>query len=68
MSDKAVKVDKMVKKAPEAVEPKETIFVCKFCGETKPLVELVIMQQFFPPIAACKTCAKATRNAPGTSQ
>jgi hypothetical protein len=60
------KASKAVKKAPEAVVQKEVIFTCKFCGETKPIVELVIMQQFFPPISACKTCAKATRNAPGT--
>jgi hypothetical protein len=66
MSDKAVKADKTVKKEPEVVEQKEIVFLCKFCGETKPVVELVIMQQFFPHIAACKACAKATRNAPGT--
>jgi hypothetical protein len=67
MSEKTVKA---IKKASEGIElkEKEFVFTCKFCGETKPLVELVIMQQFFPPISACKTCAKATRNAPGSAE
>jgi transcription elongation factor Elf1 len=65
MTDKTVKTEKSAKKAPEVTPEKEISFTCKFCGETKPIVELVIMSQFFPPISSCKTCAKATRNAPG---
>jgi hypothetical protein len=45
-------------------EKKELVFVCKFCGETKPFGDLVIMRQYYPPITACKSCAKATKNAP----
>ena len=63
---KTTKADKTAKKAQEVVQEKEIVFTCKHCGETKPLVELVVMRQFFPPISSCKTCAKATRNAPGT--
>jgi transcription elongation factor Elf1 len=66
MTDKAVKVEKAAKKSPEIVQQKEVNFTCKFCGEIKPLVELVVMRQFFPAISSCKACAKATRNAPGT--
>jgi hypothetical protein len=66
MTEKVAKTDKTAKKAPEIVQEKEVVFTCKFCSETKPIVELVIMRQFFPPISSCKACAKATRNAPGS--
>ena len=32
-------------------------FKCKFCQESKPLKDLVIMRQYFPQIAVCKTCS-----------
>jgi len=63
---KTTKADKTAKKAQGVVQEKEIVFTCKHCGETKPLVELVVMRQYFPPISSCKACAKATRNAPGT--
>jgi hypothetical protein len=37
---------------------KEIVFTCKFCGETKPYVELVVMRHYFPQIAVCQECAK----------
>lgn len=64
MPEKATKADKLVKKVVEPVVEKEILFTCKFCGETKPVADLVVMRQFFPPISSCKTCAKSTRNAP----
>lgn len=66
MTNKAAKTEKTAKKTQEIVQKKEVFFTCKYCGETKPLVELVIMRQYFPTISSCKACAKATRNAPGT--
>jgi hypothetical protein len=69
MAEKAAKTEKTTKKVQEVVpekHEKEVVFTCKFCGETKPIVELVVMRQFFPPISSCKSCAKATRNAPGS--
>jgi len=48
----------------EESKDKEIVFVCKFCGENKPLKDMVVMRQFYPPISSCKACAKATRNAP----
>jgi hypothetical protein len=65
MPEKLTKADKMARKAAAPILEKEILFTCKFCGETKPVVDLVVMRQFFPPISSCKTCAKATRNAPG---
>ena len=32
-------------------------FTCKFCGETKPLNELILMREYFPPMPACGACA-----------
>ena len=56
--------EKSENNAVETDKDKEFIFVCKFCGETKPFCDLVVMSQFFPPISSCKACAKATRNTP----
>jgi transcription elongation factor Elf1 len=46
----------------EAVQNREITFTCKFCGENKPLSDLVVMRQYYPQITACKTCAIGTRN------
>jgi len=48
----------------DAGKEKEIVFLCKFCCETKPIKDLVVMRQFYPPISSCKDCARATRNAP----
>jgi hypothetical protein len=41
-------------------EPKETkiTFKCKFCQESKPLEEMVVITRFFPPVVACRDCDK----------
>jgi hypothetical protein len=65
MPEKAEKKStEKVKDKPVKEKEKEIVFTCKFCGETKPFCELVVMRQFYPPISSCKTCAKSTRNAP----
>jgi hypothetical protein len=38
-------------------------FKCKYCGETKPLDELIVLRQFYPQISVCKDCSKAISNA-----
>jgi hypothetical protein len=33
-------------------------FKCQFCGEERPLDQMVILRQYFPPKSACKECAR----------
>lgn len=33
-------------------------FNCKYCGEKRPLGQLVVMREFYPPISVCQDCAK----------
>jgi hypothetical protein len=42
----------------KAIITKEVTFKCKFCGQTKPLGELVLLRQYFPQLSSCKECAK----------
>ena len=48
--------------APEKPREKEIVFVCKFCGKTKPLSDMVIMRNLYPQVASCKECSKATKS------
>jgi hypothetical protein len=43
---------------PEAEKDRQVTFKCKFCGEVRPLNEMVRMTRFFPPVVACSGCAK----------
>jgi hypothetical protein len=64
MADSTAKkgADKAAAAAAAAVEAavavKEIIFKCKFCGESKPLSELVVIRTFYPQLSACKVCAR----------
>ncbi len=49
-------------KTEKTAKGEETVFVCKFCGETKPLSELVVLRQYYPLISCCKKCAKTTKS------
>ena len=42
-----------------ASKTKEIIFNCKFCEQSKPLTEMVVLTRFFPPIAVCQDCEKS---------
>ena len=53
--------EKAEKKSIDSSPDKEIVFTCKFCGETRPLRDLIVMRQFYPPIAACRDCARAAR-------
>ncbi len=48
---------------PEVKEEREITFKCKFCGEVKPLREMVRIDRFFPPVTACAGCNKNMDNA-----
>ncbi|GAI22265.1 unnamed protein product [marine sediment metagenome] len=37
---------------------KELTFMCKFCGEHKPLSEMRVLTRFFPYIVACQDCER----------
>jgi hypothetical protein len=52
---------KTEKKSTETKTENEIIFKCKFCGESKPLSELVVMRHYYPQISACKKCARGTK-------
>jgi transcription elongation factor Elf1 len=43
--------DKEVKEA-----NKELTFLCKFCGESKPLSEMTFMTRYYPILIACRSC------------
>ena len=38
-------------------------FTCRFCEETKPYAEMVVVTDYFPPLTACRSCAKYLKNA-----
>jgi hypothetical protein len=53
--------EKSEKKTAQAEQPKEITFKCQFCGEIKPLADLIIMRQYYPVMSACKECAKGPK-------
>ena len=48
------------KKADESkvTKAKETTFKCKFCESLKPIDEMVILTEYFPPTIACRDCER----------
>ncbi len=58
--------DNVEKKPAGRTGENEITFTCRFCGETRPLSDMVIMRQYFPQIPACKKCARGIRNNPET--
>jgi hypothetical protein len=40
----------------------ERTFVCKFCGQAKPLSELTLQTRYFPVLAACLECDKTIQS------
>jgi hypothetical protein len=52
----AAKPEKTIVTAP-VVKP--IFFTCKFCGETNPLQDLVVIRRFYPQLSACKECARS---------
>lgn len=53
--------DKSGKKPIQTEKPKRIMFKCQFCGENKPLLDLIMLRQYYPVISACKDCAKGPR-------
>jgi len=37
---------------------KDVTFKCKFCEESKPLDDMVVLTRYFPPVIACRDCEK----------
>jgi hypothetical protein len=52
---------KSEKKSEETTKARTISFKCKFCGESKPLSDLVVLNQYFPPLSACRACATAPK-------
>jgi hypothetical protein len=52
---------KSEKKSEETTKARTISFKCKFCGESKPLSDLVVLNQYFPPLPACSACATAPK-------
>ncbi len=45
-------------KKKERLKVKEVTFKCKFCEESKPLDEMVVLTRFFPTVVSCRDCEK----------
>ena len=39
-------------------DEKSTTFICRFCGQTKPLDEMILQTRFFPVLTSCRDCEK----------
>ena len=52
---------KAEKTTPVVVQLKPIVFKCKFCGETKPLDDLIVIRRFYPQLTACSECARSKR-------
>lgn len=46
------------KKKKEIPGTKEITFKCRFCQQVKPLAEMEVLGRFYPPVVACRDCAK----------
>jgi transcription elongation factor Elf1 len=53
--------EKSEKKIVQTEQPKTVMFKCQFCGESKPLDDLLMMRQYYPVLTACKECAKGPK-------
>ncbi len=53
--------EKAVKASPEK-ETGEIIFTCKFCGESKPIGEMILQTRFFPVLASCRACDRTLQS------
>jgi transcription elongation factor Elf1 len=53
--------DKSEKKTVHPEKAKELMFNCKFCGERKPISELVILRRYYPVLSSCKECSKGPK-------
>ncbi len=50
--------EKSTEKATDKAKKKEITFVCKFCEQTRPLSDMVVLRNFYPQVTSCKDCAK----------
>lgn len=40
---------------------KGVVFQCRFCQQSRPINEMVIITRFFPPLVACRECERELR-------
>jgi hypothetical protein len=52
---------KAIKESPEK-ETGEITFTCKFCGESKPLDEMILETRFFPILVSCRECDRTLQS------
>ena len=50
---------KTEKTTPVVTPLKPIFFTCKFCGESKPLQDMIIIRRFYPQLTACSECARS---------
>ena len=50
------------KESEKASELPEIKFKCRFCQEEKLYSEMVVLDRFFPPMTACRSCATEIEN------
>jgi len=53
-----VTVEEKGKGKSKAGKPRGITFKCRLCERSRPLDEMVVLTRFFPPVVACKDCAK----------
>jgi hypothetical protein len=56
------KTDHKSEEQKEPAQETEILFRCKFCGENKPLSELIMIRNYYPPMGACNACFRAHNN------
>ncbi len=56
ITNMAAKAEKLLVEVPQV---KPVYFTCKFCGESKPLQDLIVIRRFHPQLSACKECARS---------
>jgi hypothetical protein len=53
--------EKSIKTSPEK-ETGEIMFTCKFCGNSKPLDEMILETRFFPILVSCRECDRTLQS------
>ncbi len=56
MADGAAK--KSAEKTEATAKEKTLVFKCKFCGESYPLSDLMVIKHYYPQVSVCKICAR----------
>jgi hypothetical protein len=52
------KTGRFVAGADRKKRPREIMFRCKYCRESKPLDDMRTLTRYFPPLVACRECER----------